>query len=153
MRTFTFPIHGSRPSPKDTLSFPSHGLNPGLGNAGHVSFPSAVTAAPTQVVVVVVVEFIIIIAFGVVFMAAGMANTTQFKLLLSISLKSQAARMANYTRFSPSDWSASNIDHYNSADASRLFVDRKRKNAVLLVLQDDVLEDDVLQEPVGKGEK
>ena len=44
--------------PKDTLSFPSHGLNPGLGNAGHVSFPSAVTAAPTQVVdVVVVVEF------------------------------------------------------------------------------------------------
>ena len=43
--------------PKDTLSFPSHGLNPGLGNAGHVSFPSAVTAAPTQVVdVVVVVE-------------------------------------------------------------------------------------------------
>ena len=44
-------------SPKDTLSFPSHGLNPGLGNAGHVSFPSAVTAAPTQVVdVVAVVE-------------------------------------------------------------------------------------------------
>ena len=44
--------------PKDTLSFPSHGLNPGLGNAGHVSFPSAVTAAPTQVVdVVLVVEF------------------------------------------------------------------------------------------------
>ena len=24
-----------------------------------------------------------------------------------------------YNRFSPSDWSASNIDHYNSADASR----------------------------------
>ena len=71
--------------------------------------------------------------------------------------------MANYTRFSPSDWSASNIDHYNSADASRLFLDQKRKNAVLLVLQDDVhqndvledgvVEDDVLQEPVGKGEK
>ena len=44
---------------KKTFTFPSHGLNPGLGNAGHVSFPSAVTAAPTQVVdvVVVVVEF------------------------------------------------------------------------------------------------
>ena len=40
-------------------------------------------------------------------------------LLLLILLLSQAARMANYTRFSPSDWSASNIDHYNSADASR----------------------------------
>ena len=43
---------------KNTFTLPSHGLNPGLGNAGHVSFPSAVTAAPTQVVdVVVVVEF------------------------------------------------------------------------------------------------
>lgn len=74
------------------LASPSHGLNPGLGNAGHVSFPSAVTAAPTQ-----------------------------------------AARMANYTRFSPSDWSASNIDHYNSADASRNQSERVRNEAVRLM--------------------
>ena len=46
-----FPLDGI--SPKNTFTFPSHGLNPGLGNAGHVSFPSAVTAAPTQVVDVV----------------------------------------------------------------------------------------------------
>ena len=65
-------------SPKDTLSYPSHGLNPGLGNAGHVSFPSAVTAAPTQVVdvvlvvdvVVVVVEFDEYVPLGVVCNAA-----------------------------------------------------------------------------------
>ena len=55
MRTFAFPV--GLDLTKNTLTFPSHGLNPGLGNAGHVSFPSAVTAAPTQVVdVVVVVE-------------------------------------------------------------------------------------------------
>ena len=68
MRTFAFPI---RSSPKDTLSFPSHGLNPGLGNAGHVSFPSAVTAAPTQVVdVVAVVELDGYVAIVVVCNAA-----------------------------------------------------------------------------------
>ena len=53
MKTFAFLV--GLDFPKNTFSFPSHGLNPGLGNAGHVSFPSAVTAAPTQVVVVVVV--------------------------------------------------------------------------------------------------
>ena len=57
--------------PKDTLTFPSHGLNPGLGNAGHVSFPSAVTAAPTQVVdAVVVVELDRYVALVVVCNAA-----------------------------------------------------------------------------------
>ena len=55
MRTFAFPV--VLDFTKNTFTLPSHGLNPGLGNAGHVSFPSAVTAAPTQVVdVVVVVE-------------------------------------------------------------------------------------------------
>ena len=53
------------------LYLPSHGLNPGLGNAGHVSFPSAVTAAPTQVVdVVLVVEFDEYVALVVVCNAA-----------------------------------------------------------------------------------
>ena len=59
-------------SPKNTISFPSHGLNPGLGNAGHVSFPSAVTAAPTQVVdaVGVIVELDEYVALVVVCNAA-----------------------------------------------------------------------------------
>ena len=90
----------------DFIIFPltlSHGLNPGLGNAGHVSFPSAVTAAPTQVLLLSFLLSLLLLLF----------------LLLLLLL--QAARMANYTRFSPSDWSASNIDHYNSADASRSF--------------------------------
>jgi len=83
---------GSTKPPMANNYLDSHGLNPGLGNAGHVSFPSAVTAAPTQ-----------------------------------------AARMANYTRFSPSDWSASNIDHYNSADASRNQSERIRNEAIRLM--------------------
>ena len=70
----------------------SHGLNPGLGNAGNPSFPATFTAGPTQ-----------------------------------------AARMANHTRFTPGDWSASNIDHYNSADASRNDSERVRNEAVRLI--------------------
>ena len=27
--------------------------------------------------------------------------------------------MANYTRYSPADWSSSNMSHYNSADNAR----------------------------------
>ena len=49
------------------------------------------------------------------------------------SAPTQAARMANYTRFSPSDWSASNIDHYNAADASRNQSERIRNEAVRLM--------------------
>ena len=36
-------------------------------------------------------------------------------------------------RFSPSDWSASNIDHYNSADSSRNQSERIRNEAVRLI--------------------
>jgi len=70
----------------------SHGLNPGLGNAGNPSFPATFSAGPTQ-----------------------------------------AARMANHTRFTPGDWSASNIDHYSSADASRNESERIRNEAVRLI--------------------
>lgn len=45
----------------------------------------------------------------------------------------QAARMANSTRFSPADWSASNSDHYNHADASRNNSERVRNEAVRLM--------------------
>ena len=38
--------------------------------------------------------------------------------------------MANYTRFSPSDWASSNIDHYNSADASRSLTHSHRPGTV-----------------------
>ena len=77
--------------PKDTLSFPSHGLNPGLGNAGHVSFPSAVTAAPTQVVdVVVVVELDEYVALVVVCNAAIKLPYTN---LLSVWLDSKLSTL------------------------------------------------------------
>ena len=45
----------------------------------------------------------------------------------------QAARMANYTRFSPADWSGSNMSHYNSADNSRNHSERIRNEAVRLM--------------------
>jgi len=41
--------------------------------------------------------------------------------------------MANYTRFSPSDWSSSNMSHYNSADNSRNNSERIRNEAVRLM--------------------
>ena len=69
MRQFAFPV--GLDFTKNTFTFPSHGLNPGLGNAGHVSFPSAVTAAPTQVVdLVLVVELDEYVALVVVCNAA-----------------------------------------------------------------------------------
>ena len=71
--------------------FCSHGLNPGLGNAGNPSYPTF-TAGPTL-----------------------------------------NARMANHSRFTPGDWSASNLDHYNSADASRNESERVRSEAVRLI--------------------
>lgn len=39
---------GSTKPPVANNYLDSHGLNPGLGNAGHVNFPSVVTAAPSQ---------------------------------------------------------------------------------------------------------
>ena len=39
---------GSTKPPVANNYLDSHGLNPGLGNAGHTSFPSVVTAAPSQ---------------------------------------------------------------------------------------------------------
>ena len=41
--------------------------------------------------------------------------------------------MANYTRFSPADWSSSNMSHYNSADNSRNHSERIRNEAVRLM--------------------
>ena len=45
----------------------------------------------------------------------------------------QTVRVGNHERFTPSDWSASNIDHYNSADASRQESERIRNEAVRLI--------------------
>ena len=59
--------------------------------------------------------------------------------------------MANYTRFSPSDWSASNIDHYNSADASRCLFDLLF--IIVQLLAFPTIFTDMRQEPVRKGEK
>ena len=89
MRTFAFPIGLN--FTKKTFTFPSHGLNPGLGNAGHVSFPSAVTAAPTQVVeVVVVVELDEYVALVVVCNAAIKLPYTN---LLSVWLDSKLSTL------------------------------------------------------------
>ena len=41
--------------------------------------------------------------------------------------------MANYTRFSPSDWSTSNMSHFNSADNARNNSERIRSEAVRLM--------------------
>ncbi len=41
--------------------------------------------------------------------------------------------MANYTRFSPSDWATSNMSHYNSADNARNNSERVRSEAVRLM--------------------
>ena len=50
---------------------------------------------------------------------------------------SLAARAGNSTRFSPGDWTASNIDHYNSADASRQESERVRNEAIRLIRERD----------------
>ena len=41
--------------------------------------------------------------------------------------------MANYTRYSPSDWASSNMSHYNCADNSRNNSERIRNEAVRLM--------------------
>lgn len=41
--------------------------------------------------------------------------------------------MGNHTRFTPTDWSASNMDHFNCADASRQESERIRNEAVRLM--------------------
>ena len=46
---------------------------------------------------------------------------------------SMAARAGASTRWSPGDWTASNIDHYNSADASRQDSERIRNEAIRLI--------------------
>jgi len=50
---------------------------------------------------------------------------------------SMAARAGNSNRFSTGDWSASNIDHYNSADASRQESERIRNEAIRLIRERD----------------
>ena len=49
----------------------------------------------------------------------------------------QAARMANYTRYSPADWASSNVSHYNSADNARNNSERIRNEAVRLARDRD----------------
>lgn len=64
----------------------------------------------------------------------GLANAGQHTFPSKISTgPTLAARMGNHTRFSTSDWSASNIDHFNSADASRQESERIRNEAVRLM--------------------
>ena len=46
---------------------------------------------------------------------------------------SMAARAGPNTRWSPGDWVSSNIDHYNSADASRQDSERIRNEAIRLI--------------------
>lgn len=41
--------------------------------------------------------------------------------------------MANYTRFSPADWSSSNMYHFNSADNARNNSERIRNEAIRLI--------------------
>jgi hypothetical protein len=62
----------------------------------------------------------------------GSAGPSSFpsKILTS---PTQTVRVGNHERFTPSDWSASNIDHYNSADASRQESERIRNEAVRLI--------------------
>ena len=40
--------------------------------------------------------------------------------------------MANYTRYSPADWSSSNMSHYNSADNARNNSERIRWETSLI---------------------
>ena len=44
------------------------------------------------------------------------------------------SRAGNSSRFTPGDWTASNIDHYNSADASRQDSERIRNEAVRMLV-------------------
>merc|ERR1711976_1009366 len=69
---------------------------------------------------------------------AGLGNSahTQFPSVVDTK-PMQAARMANYTRYSPADWSTSNMNHYNSADNSRNNSERIRNEAVRLMRDRD----------------
>ena len=49
-------------------------------------------------------------------------------------LASDWSRAGNSSRFTPGDWTASNIDHYNSADASRQDSERIRNEAVRVLV-------------------
>merc|ERR1719420_176771 len=61
---------------------------------------------------------------------AGLGNSSHTRFPSVVDTKPmQAARMANYTRYSPADWSSSNMNHYNSADNS----ERVRNEAVRLM--------------------
>ena len=73
------------------LYLPSHGLNPGLGNAGHVSFPSAVTAAPTQVVDVVV--FVEVDEYVPLVVVCNAAIKLPYTNLLSVWLDSKLSTL------------------------------------------------------------
>jgi len=65
---------------------------------------------------------------------AGMGNSGQTTFPSVVDTKPmQAARMANYTRYSPGDWATSNMSHYNSADNSRNTSERIRNEAVRLL--------------------
>ena len=50
-------------------------------------------------------------------------------------LTSDWSRAGNSSRFTPGDWTASNIDHYNSADASRQDSERIRNEAVRVLVK------------------
>lgn len=62
----------------------------------------------------------------------GNAGASKFPSVVE-SRPIQAARMANYTRFSPADWSSSNMSHYNSADNARNNSERIRNEAMRLM--------------------
>ena len=53
------------------------------------------------------------------------------------------SRAGNSSRFTPGDWTASNIDHYNSADASRQDSERIRNEAVRVLVYTEIFLCDV----------
>jgi hypothetical protein len=61
-----------------------------------------------------------------------MAGQTSFPSKTSIH-PAQTIKAGNHARFTPSDWSASNLVHYNNADASRQESERIRNEAVRLM--------------------
>ncbi len=67
---------------------------------------------------------------------AGLGNASHTKFPSVVETKPlQAARMANYTRFSPADWASSNMSHFNSADNARNNSERIRNEAIRLEKQ------------------
>ena len=61
-----------------------------------------------------------------------MAGQTSFPSKTSVC-PAQTIKAGNHPRFTPSDWSASNLVHYNNADASRQESERIRNAAVRLM--------------------